>query len=93
MNAARKSHRPERPRPDDSADAARVPEEAEETRPDRGAAEAPPHVLWDRLDEWVSGGAPSERPVRMLPVAARVAIILLLSLACWLFLIALIALI
>lgn len=94
MNAARKNQRPEQPRPDEAADAAPVPKQAEETpQGDRGAAGAPPHVLWDRLDEWVSGGAPSERPVRKLPVAARVAIIFLLSIACWLFLIALIALV
>ena len=93
MNAARKSHRPEQPRRNEAADAAQAPEKAEEARPDRGAAEAPPHVLWDRLDEWVGRGARNERPVRKLPVAARVAIIFLLSVACWLFIIALITLI
>jgi hypothetical protein len=93
MNAARKNQRPEQPRRDEAADAAKVPDRQEEARPDRGAAEAPPHVLWDRLDKWVSGGERNERPVRKLPVAARVAIIFLLSIACWLFLIALIALI
>ena len=92
MNAARKNHRQEQPRRDEAADAAPVPDREEEARPDRGAAEAPPHLLWDRLDEWVSGRARNERPVRKLPVAARFAIIFLLSIACWLLVIALITL-
>lgn len=92
MNAARKSQRPERPRPDEATDAARPVEETEGARPHRDASEAPPHAMWDQLDEWVGDGARGERPARKFPVPARLAIIFVLSIACWAVLIALIML-
>lgn len=91
MNAARKKHRPKEARPADPAAPAR--ESHDEEVLDAGDGDAPPHALWRRLDEWAGGRASRDSTPVKLPIAARVAIIVLLSIACWMVVIALIALI
>lgn len=84
MNAARKDSRREHAGPEKPARESSDPETTDDMPWDPVAGDAPPHALWQQLDEWVSDKKPREASPPKLPVAARLAIILVLSIVCWL---------